>query len=113
MDGMGWQDLESLRQLLVGDGGLALRDVFEECAHPCRRRHPIVLSAKLGVTSGMVTSSRRREWASIEMPTSLPAHPAGTEDSNLAPSTGESVADLTFSATKYWFAAIAAADVIG
>src|SRR5438105_6146966 len=79
MDGMGWQDLKGPRQLLVGDGGLALRDVFEECAHPCMRRHPIVPSPKLGVTSGMVTSSHRREWASIEMRTSLPAYPAGTE----------------------------------
>src|SRR5438874_4969045 len=83
MDGMGWRDMKSLRQLLVGDGGLALRDVFEECAHPCMRRHPIVLSPKLGVTSGMVTSSHRREWASIEMRTSLPA-------TNLAPSSGGS-----------------------
>jgi len=39
------------------------------------RWHPIVLSPKLGVTSGTVTSSHRREWASIEMRTSLPAHP--------------------------------------
>src|SRR5205807_9223643 len=96
MDGMGWQDLKSPRQLLVGDGGLALRDVFEESAHPCMRRHPIVLSPKLGVTSGMVTSSHRREWASIEMRTSLPAYPAGTEGSNLTPSSGESPANLNF-----------------
>ena len=34
MDGMGWQDLKSLRQLLVGNGDLALRDVLEECTHP-------------------------------------------------------------------------------
>jgi len=51
-------------------GGLALRNVFEECAHPCMRRHPIVLSPKLGGTSGIVTSSHRREWASIKMRTS-------------------------------------------
>src|ERR1700682_2117492 len=31
MDGMGWQDLKSLCQLLVGDGDLALCDVLEEC----------------------------------------------------------------------------------
>src|SRR5580700_4872654 len=52
MDGMGWQDLKSLRQLLVGNGDLALRDVLEECPHPCMRRHPIVLSPKFGVTIG-------------------------------------------------------------
>jgi hypothetical protein len=100
MDGMGWRDMKSLRQLLVGDGGLALRDVFEECAHPCMRRHPIVLSPKLGVTSGMVTSSHRREWASIEMRTSLPAYPAGNrrfESRSLQrrrPSTNPDVGDL-------------------
>src|SRR5436853_2999676 len=69
--------MKSLRQLLVGDGGLALRDVFEECAHPGMRRQPIVLSPKLGVTSGMVTSSHRREWASIEMRTKPPCLPGG------------------------------------
>src|ERR1700680_2901124 len=90
---MGWQDLKSPRQLLVGNGGLALRDVFEECAHPCMRRHPIVLSPKLGVTSGMVTSSHRREWASIEMRTSLLPTLRGTEGSNLAPSASESAAN--------------------
>src|SRR5215472_4156134 len=42
--GMGWQDLKSLSRLLVGNGDLALRDVLEECAHPCMRRQPIVLS---------------------------------------------------------------------
>src|ERR1700730_3372980 len=30
MDGMGWQDLKSLRQLLVGNGDSALSDVLEE-----------------------------------------------------------------------------------
>src|SRR5580704_1097062 len=99
-------------------GVLALRDVFEECAHPCMRRHPIVVSPKLGVASGMVTSSHRREWPSIEMRTSLPAYPAGdrgfesrslqrgvcepsvpqrrsgTEGSNPLPSSGESGANL-------------------
>src|SRR6202045_5182635 len=39
MDGVGWQDLKSLCQLLVSDGDLALREVFEECPHPCMRRH--------------------------------------------------------------------------
>src|SRR3984893_11040699 len=52
MDGIGWQDLKSLRQLLVGNGDLALRDVLEECPHPCMHRHPIVLSPKFGVTIG-------------------------------------------------------------
>src|SRR5208282_6131370 len=35
MDRTRWQDLESLRQLLVGNGNVALREVLEECAHPC------------------------------------------------------------------------------
>src|SRR5271155_353282 len=58
MDGMGRQDLKSLCQLLVGDGDLALRDILEECAHPCMRRQPIALFQSS--RSGMVTSSRRR-----------------------------------------------------
>jgi hypothetical protein len=87
---MGWRDMKSLRQLLVGDGGLALRDVFEECAHPCMRRHPIVLSPKLGATSGMVTSSHRRNGRQSKCgPASLPTR-RETEGSNLAPSRGES-----------------------
>jgi hypothetical protein len=32
MDRTGWQDLKSLRQLLVGNGDSALREVLEECA---------------------------------------------------------------------------------
>src|SRR5271169_6633396 len=44
MDGTGRQDLKSLRQLLVGDGNSALREVLEECACLCMRRQPIVLS---------------------------------------------------------------------
>jgi hypothetical protein len=44
MDGMGWQYLKSVRQLLVGNEDSALRDAFENCTHPCMRRHPIVLS---------------------------------------------------------------------
>src|ERR1700694_3351176 len=34
LDGMGWQDLKSVRQLLVGNGDSALREVLEECAYP-------------------------------------------------------------------------------
>src|SRR2546429_71035 len=44
-------------------------------------------------TSGAVASSPRREWASIEMRSSLPAHPAGTEGSNLTLSSGGSTAN--------------------
>src|SRR3954451_23887019 len=44
MDGMGWQNLKSLCQLLVGNGNLALRDVLEECAQHCMCRQPNVLS---------------------------------------------------------------------
>jgi hypothetical protein len=59
MDGMGWQDLKSLRQLLVGNGDSSVRAVLEECADPCMRRQPIVLSQSSALSrSGMVTSSR-------------------------------------------------------
>src|ERR1700720_1104766 len=51
MDGMGWQDLKSLRQLLVGNGDSSVRAVLEECADPCRRRQPIVLSQKFGIVT--------------------------------------------------------------
>ena len=44
MGGNGVEDLKSLSRLLVGNGDLALRDVLEECAHPCMRWQPIVLS---------------------------------------------------------------------
>ena len=44
MDGMGWQYLKSVRQLLVGNEDSALRDAFEKCTRPCMRRHSIVLS---------------------------------------------------------------------
>src|SRR5713101_2293879 len=44
MDGMGWQDIKSLRHLLVGKEDSALRGALEECAYPCMRRQPIVLS---------------------------------------------------------------------
>src|SRR5215469_2646150 len=40
MDGMGWQYLKSIRQLLVGNEDSALRDAFEKCTHPCMRWHP-------------------------------------------------------------------------
>src|SRR6266446_7870929 len=60
MDGIGWQDLNSLRQLLVGNGDSTLREVLEECAYPCMRRQRIVLSQSSLSRSGMVTSSRWR-----------------------------------------------------
>src|ERR1700730_15872424 len=44
MDGMGRQNLKSLRQLLVGNGNSALREVLKECACLCMRGQPIVLS---------------------------------------------------------------------
>jgi hypothetical protein len=44
MDGMRWQYLKSVRQLLVGNEDLAFRDAFEKCARPCMNRHPIFLS---------------------------------------------------------------------
>src|SRR5262245_41900912 len=44
MDGMGWQDIKSLRHLLVGKEDSALRGALEECAHPCMRRQLILLS---------------------------------------------------------------------
>src|ERR1700720_68009 len=94
MDGMGWQDLKSLRQLLVRDGGLPLRDVFEECAHPCMRRHPIVLSPKLGhVGHGHLLAPTRRMGVNRNADQLL----RGTEGSNLAPSSGESGANPTSS----------------
>src|SRR5216683_3618630 len=51
MDGMGWQDLKSLRQLLVGNGNSAPRDVLEECTYPYMRRQPIVLFPKFGIVT--------------------------------------------------------------
>jgi hypothetical protein len=42
MDGMGWQDLKSVRQLLVGDEDLALREALKEFAYPSMRRQRIV-----------------------------------------------------------------------
>jgi len=44
MDGMRWQYLKSVRQLLVGNEDLAFRDAFEKCTRPCMNRHPIFLS---------------------------------------------------------------------
>src|SRR5271169_2508144 len=57
LDGMGWRDLKSLRQLLVGNGNSAFREVLKECAHSCMRRQPTVLSQSSASRSGMVTSS--------------------------------------------------------
>src|SRR5580693_4068215 len=58
MDGMGWQDIKSLRHLLVGKEDSALRGALEECAYPCMRRQPIVLSLSSALSAA--TSDRRR-----------------------------------------------------
>src|SRR5216684_6849234 len=44
IDGMGWQDLKSVRQLLVGNEDSALREALKEFAYPCMRRQLLVLS---------------------------------------------------------------------
>jgi hypothetical protein len=44
VNGMQWQYLNSVRQLLVGNEDLAFRDAFEKCTRPCMNRHPIFLS---------------------------------------------------------------------
>jgi hypothetical protein len=55
MDGMGWQYLKSVRQLLVGNDDSSLRDAFEKCTHPCMRRHPLVLSESPAFSAATVT----------------------------------------------------------
>src|ERR1700730_15530770 len=55
MDGMGWQYLESVRQLPVGNEDSALRDAFEKCTRACMRRHPIVLSESSSLSAAKVT----------------------------------------------------------
>jgi MFS family permease len=45
MDGMGWQNLERLRQLLVGNGGSVLREILKECAQSCMSLQSVVLSS--------------------------------------------------------------------
>gem|GEM_PF-3729797 len=55
MDGMGWQYLKSVRQLLVGNEDSALRDAFEKCTRACMRRHPIVLSESSALSAAKVT----------------------------------------------------------
>src|ERR1700731_5020009 len=55
MDGMGWQYLKSVRQLLVGKEDSALRDAFEKCTRPCMRRHQIVLSESSALYAATVT----------------------------------------------------------
>jgi len=57
---MGELDLKSLRQLLVGNGDSALRDVLEECAGLCMRQQPIVRSQ----SSASSTATQRRNSAS-------------------------------------------------
>src|SRR6266478_5393931 len=61
MDGMGWQDIKSLRQLLVGNEDSALRGALEECAYPCMRRQPIVL-AQSSALSAATIDRRRSRW---------------------------------------------------
>src|SRR5580700_8967680 len=55
MDGMGWQYLKSVRQLLVGNEDSALRDAFKKCTRACMRRHPIVLSESSALSAAKVT----------------------------------------------------------
>jgi hypothetical protein len=55
MDGMRWQYLKSVRQLLVGNEDSALRDAFEKCTHPCMRRHRLVLSESPAFSAAKVT----------------------------------------------------------
>jgi hypothetical protein len=55
MDGMGWQYLKSVRQLLVGNEDSALRDAFEKCTRFCMRRHPIVLFESSELSAATVT----------------------------------------------------------
>src|SRR5882757_10360331 len=61
MDGMGWQDNKSLRQLLVGNEDSALRGALEECACPCMRRQPIVL-AQSSALSAATIDCRGSRW---------------------------------------------------
>jgi hypothetical protein len=55
MDGMRWQYLKSVRQLLVGNEDLAFRDAFEKCTRPCMNRHPIFLSESFASSAARVT----------------------------------------------------------
>ena len=55
MDGMGWQYLESVRQLPVGNEDSALRNAFEKCTRACMRRHPIVRSESSSLSAAKVT----------------------------------------------------------
>jgi hypothetical protein len=52
---MGWQYLESVRQLPVGNEDSALRNAFEKCTRACMRRHPIVLSESSSLSAAKVT----------------------------------------------------------
>src|SRR6266851_8431524 len=61
MDGMGWQDIKSLRQLLVGKEDSALRGALEECAYPCMRRQPIVLFQRSALSAATI-DRRRSRW---------------------------------------------------
>ena len=55
MDGMGWQYPKSVRQLLIGNEELALREAFEKCTRPCMRRHRIVLSKDSALSAATAT----------------------------------------------------------
>src|SRR6202011_426326 len=55
MDGMRWQYLKSVHQLLVGNEDLAFRDAFEKCTRPCMNRHPIFLPESFASSAATVT----------------------------------------------------------
>src|ERR1700681_4194593 len=61
MDGIGRQDIKSLRQLLVGKKDSALRGALEECAFPWIRRQPIVLSQSSALSAATI-DRRRIRW---------------------------------------------------
>jgi hypothetical protein len=52
---MGWQNLERLRQLLVGNGGSVLRAILKECAQSCMSLQSVVLSSSLALYAPTVT----------------------------------------------------------
>src|SRR6266581_9257485 len=86
MDGTGWQDLKSLRQLAVGNGDSALREVLEKCAYLGMGRQPIVLSPKVrhcprqrsrGSLSLSITTVLSRLAIVVEAPVRLHHHGPG------------------------------------
>ena len=71
MDGMGWQDLKSLRQLLIGNWDSTIRDALKECAYPFMRRQPIVLPESSALSAATIDRCRSRS-EEIESFFSLP-----------------------------------------